>query len=553
VVVVPVSVMDGWRREWSRIGGKSGIIRTYHGSNRWFDADIDRDQIIITTIGTLRSSWKRRKRELFQHEFDMMVLDEAHVLGNLVAAQVKNDKKKKKKKAKPPVYRAVFNALQYKFGLVITGTPYMNRTRDLQCLLRLMNCSAATSDDEKTVVTAFTTRSVRTDASKLVDEMPVLVHTELLVPFADETKKKDALGRAHEVRSLARRIASLQATGQPVHEATLLRLYKLKSEAKLLSIMERSNVEAIDAMTGADVAATAKGKLLLKELGEIKDDGVAIVSRYTSVLDAVGRMLNHADRSFVFYHGGLSQHERREVIAEYMEETNACHIILLSMDAAGVGLNLRGRHMYLLDSGNNHSVENQVACRFRRLGQTGRVNIKRVLMEAGIDHDMKQAKISKLVEASSVDPTAENELRDVYGVNLKTAKTAREEVLAARAKKKKRKRKRKQNTDANSSSSSSSATAVTSSTTIADTITSSSSSSSKTSNISDDMTTTRSIASADTTTTKRQKCLQAIMQRSKHQLRQQKLELEHALRALNSQLIDDDDDDGEKQVGPQVK
>jgi SNF2 family DNA or RNA helicase len=432
LIIVPLSTIVAWEREWCRIGGDPDCVTVYHGAKRMIDWEIDR-QVILTTIGILRSDRKRRRYTVFNHQYVIMAIDEAHTMANLAAPKNRKRKgattetAKSKKKTKAPCYKNVFDNLEYDFGLPITGTPFVNRTRDLRSLLSMMNNEEeSVSGNDKSVTTKFNELVVHTPIAALASSMPTLTYEDATIPFGSDTTKGVAITLANEVRSLAMRIASMRGQGMPVSEPLLLKFYKMRSEARLHSNMGVKTAAKTAALTIDVARTTPKCKYLLEALHTVFDDnddekkepihGIAIVSRYTSVLETVLRVIDDDDDlpEAVFYHGGLSIDDRNEVLDSYMATNNDVKIIALSMDAAAVGLNLRGQHMFLLDQGDNHSVEAQVSARFRRLGQTGIVHIVRMMMEVGIDVDMKDAKISKLMLARTVDKDATASLRDVY-------------------------------------------------------------------------------------------------------------------------------------------
>jgi transcription termination factor 2 len=117
-----------------------------------------------------------------------------------------------------------------------------------------------------------------------------------------------------------------------------------------------------------------------------EDDKIIIVSQWTKMLDIVGYHLIEKNIEFCEIRGEVSMNNRSEIVKEFNDPRNKnFKIMLLSLTAGGVGLNLVGANfMFILDVHWNPALEQQVNDRIYRVGQTKNVNIYRFICEETI-------------------------------------------------------------------------------------------------------------------------------------------------------------------------
>ncbi|KAL6329177.1 hypothetical protein AAG906_011638 [Vitis piasezkii] len=94
--------------------------------------------------------------------------------------------------------------------------------------------------------------------------------------------------------------------------------------------------------------------------------------------------LSRSNISFVRLDGTLNQQQREKVIKQFSEESNIL-VLLMSLKAGGVGINLMAAsNAFVLDPWWNPAVEEQAVMRIHRIGQTKRVMIKRFIVKGTI-------------------------------------------------------------------------------------------------------------------------------------------------------------------------
>ena len=105
-----------------------------------------------------------------------------------------------------------------------------------------------------------------------------------------------------------------------------------------------------------------------KFIDEFPDDKMIIVSQWTSMLSLVGRFLKKRDIEFCEIKGDILLFKRNEIVESFnKKENDNVRVMLLSLTAGGVGLNLIGANrMFLLDIHWNPALEQQCADRIYR-------------------------------------------------------------------------------------------------------------------------------------------------------------------------------------------
>jgi len=127
-----------------------------------------------------------------------------------------------------------------------------------------------------------------------------------------------------------------------------------------------------------------------------------IISQWTSMLDLVQRPLDAAGITYERLDGSISQAQRAVVLTRFAEERNV-RVLLLSLRAGGVGLNLvSAQTVYLMDPWWNPAVEEQAINRVHRIGQAYPVRVKRFLMQQTVEDRILelQTKKSALIQGA---------------------------------------------------------------------------------------------------------------------------------------------------------
>jgi len=147
-----------------------------------------------------------------------------------------------------------------------------------------------------------------------------------------------------------------------------------------------------------------------------KDDKIVIVSQWTSLLKIVSLFLERRGRKFFSIDSSINQLTRKRIIEDFNTNPTGINLMLLSMVAGGVGLNLIGaNHLILLDLHWNPAIEKQVCDRIHRVGQQKRVHIHKLVTNNTVEETVLhiQNKKNKLFE--EIIEVTRNSYRGVNG------------------------------------------------------------------------------------------------------------------------------------------
>jgi superfamily II DNA or RNA helicase len=361
LVVAPTSVLFGWAEQAKRFR-PSLRISVYHGAKRALDPAAD---LTLTSYALLRLD----ADALAAVEWDTVVLDEAQAIKN----------------PDSQVARAAF-ALRAAHRLTLTGTPVENRLEELWSQMHFSNPGLLGSladfreryarpvaagvpgaaEHLRARIAPFLLRRLKRDvARELPPRTEAVLHCEL---DAEERAVYDAV-RAASQRDV---VARLQQGGSVIEALELL--LRLRQAACHRAL--------VPGQQGAD---SSKLSVLLESLEEAVAEGhkALVFSQWTSFLDLVEPALRAADLAFTRLDG--STVDREAVVGRFQSEDGP-PVLLLSLKAGGVGLNLTAAdHVFLLDPWWNPAVEEQAADRAHRIGQDRPVMVYRLVAKDTVE------------------------------------------------------------------------------------------------------------------------------------------------------------------------
>ncbi|XP_031438662.2 transcription termination factor 2 [Clupea harengus] len=145
-----------------------------------------------------------------------------------------------------------------------------------------------------------------------------------------------------------------------------------------------------------ETRGSTKLSAVLTELKEIrsKDQKSVIVSQWTSMLRIVALHLEKMGLRFAVIDGTVNIKKRMDLVEEFNTNPRGPEVMLVSLCAGGVGLNLTGgNHLFLIDMHWNPALEDQACDRIYRVGQHRDVTIHKFICEGTVED-----KISSLQE-----------------------------------------------------------------------------------------------------------------------------------------------------------
>jgi SNF2 family DNA or RNA helicase len=362
LVVCPKSVLTNWMRELERWAPELVAMRI-HGNQstrhvNW-RAYVGKCHVLLTTYDTLRQD-----REYIRgRPFDLVVADEVQRIKNPDTA----------------ISRAVRSLpAQRRWGL--TGTPLENKLEDIVTvfgfvkpgLFRPGESTFLTPAAVRERVRPYMLRRLKKDA--LPDLPQKVIDTKLLELPESQRRAYDQAERGGVDR--------LRGTREVTVQHVLALIQQLKQICNF------------DPKTGE----SAKVEFLQEEFLETacEDDGKALViSQYVNTLEELEKRL--AKYKPLVYTGQLST-KQRDDIEEAFKSTDENKVLLLSLRAGGLGLNLtRANYVLHFDRWWNPAVELQAEDRTHRIGQYKGVFVTRLICQHTIEE-----RIERLLERKKI-------------------------------------------------------------------------------------------------------------------------------------------------------
>ncbi|GMI95934.1 hypothetical protein like AT5G43530 [Hibiscus trionum] len=144
---------------------------------------------------------------------------------------------------------------------------------------------------------------------------------------------------------------------------------------------------------------SSKVSKLLECLERIRRSGSGeksiVFSQWTSFLDLLEIPLKRRGIGFLRFDGKLVQKQRERVLKEF-NDTKEKMVLLMSLRAGGVGLNLTAAsNVFLMDPWWNPAVEEQAIMRIHRIGQKRTVSVRRFIVKETVEERMQQVQARK--------------------------------------------------------------------------------------------------------------------------------------------------------------
>ncbi|ORY31199.1 hypothetical protein BCR33DRAFT_685256, partial [Rhizoclosmatium globosum] len=121
-----------------------------------------------------------------------------------------------------------------------------------------------------------------------------------------------------------------------------------------------------------------------------------VFSQWTTVLDLLQEPLRAAGFKFTRLDGKMTRQDRNTAMNTFKTDPD-CTVILLSLKAGGVGLNLTAANrVYIMEPYWNPAVESQAIDRCHRMGQTRVVNTVRFIAKDTIEENIRRLQKAKM-------------------------------------------------------------------------------------------------------------------------------------------------------------
>ncbi|MCW5314339.1 DEAD/DEAH box helicase family protein [Nostoc sp. KVJ3] len=387
LLVCPTSVLGNWEREVNKFAPSLKILQ-YHGDKRpkgkAFLEAVKKHDLIVTSYSLLH----RDIKSLESVSWQIIVLDEAQ--------NVKNSEAKQSKAVRQ---------LKATFRIALTGTPVENRLQELWSILDFLNPGYLGNKQ-------FFQRRFAMPIEKYGDTASLGQLRSLVQPFILRRLKSDRdiiqdLPDKQEMTVFCGLTGDQAALYQQVVEQSLVEIESaegLQRRGMILGLLIKlkqicNHPSQYLKQTTLEQHHSAKLLRLEEMLEEVLAEGdrALIFTQFAEW----GKLLKpylekQLGREIFFLYGSTSKKQREEMIDRFQHDPQGPPIMILSLKAGGVGLNLtRANHVFHFDRWWNPAVENQATDRVFRIGQTRNVQVHKFVCTGTLEekiHDMIESK-----------------------------------------------------------------------------------------------------------------------------------------------------------------
>ncbi|MBE9003720.1 DEAD/DEAH box helicase [Fortiea sp. LEGE XX443] len=387
LLVCPTSVLGNWEREVKKFAPSLKVMQ-YHGDKRpkgkAFVEAVKNHDLVVTSYSLIHRDVKSFQGISWQ----ITVLDEAQNVKNPDAKQSQ-----------------AVRQIDANFRIALTGTPVENKLQELWSILDFLNPGylgnkqffqrrfampiekygdAASLNQLRSLVQPFILRRLKTDRT-IIQDLP---DKQEMNVFCGLTTEQAALYQQVVEASLAE-IES--AEGLQRRGMILALLTKLKQICN----------HPAQYLKETTLVQHNSGKL--QRLEEMLDVAIAEGDRaliFTQFAEW-GKLLKpylekQLGKEIFFLYGSTSKKQREEMVDRFQHDPQGPPIMILSLKAGGVGLNLtRANHVFHFDRWWNPAIENQATDRVFRIGQTRNVQVHKFVCTGTLEekiHDMIESK-----------------------------------------------------------------------------------------------------------------------------------------------------------------
>jgi superfamily II DNA or RNA helicase len=388
LVICPASVLHNWRREAERFTPHLKVLVLQSGAARHnLRKQIPQHDIIVTNYALLR----RDLEDLQKFPFNAAILDEAQFIKNPTAQVTQSVKQ-----------------LKADQRLALTGTPLENRLMDLWSITDFIQPGYLGTQEhftqtyEPKAEGADAVDAQRIARRRLSAKLRPLMLRRLKqqvakdLPDRIEVRRDCDLGEAQRKLYLAELRRSRDQVMQTVAEKGLA-----KSKIHVLAALTRLRQICCHPQLVGNDSISGKTDTLFELLEPLLQEGqkVLIFSQFVQMLRLLETECKVRQISTHILTGETK--ERQTVVQNFQDDGNAA-VFLLSLRAAGTGLNLtNASYVVLYDPWWNPAVEAQAIDRSHRIGQTRTVNAYRLIAPGTVEEkiwDLQQRKAQAIAD-----------------------------------------------------------------------------------------------------------------------------------------------------------
>lgn len=371
LVIAPTSLMFNWQMESRKFAPELKVL-TLHGNERKeFYADISRHDLILTTYPLI----VRDKEILLQHQFHLLILDEAQCIKNANTLTTQ-----------------VALQLQAKHRICLTGTPMENHLGELWSQFHflmpgLLGDSKSFNKHFKNPIEKNGDVECHQRLQKIIKPF-ILRRTKALV--ATELPEKTEMIRYVQLSGKQRDLyETIRISMHNKIQDEISRLGFARSQIVILDALLKLRQVCCDPRLVKSAKQTKKiESAKLNELSDLTETliqenrRILIFSQFTEMLKLIEETFNEKNIAYVKLTG---QTKKRQEVVQAFQEGNV-PVFLISLKAGGVGLNLTAADTVIhYDPWWNPAAENQATDRAYRIGQNKQVMVYKLVAKDTIE------------------------------------------------------------------------------------------------------------------------------------------------------------------------
>lgn len=409
LIIVPTGLLTNWQAEIEKFAPALSVC-LFHGTNRKLDKTAD---LVLTSYGIVRTEVSNFKKK----NWLAIVIDEAQNIKNENTAQTKAVK-----------------SIKADHFIAMSGTPVENRLSELWSIMdysnrgllgnskyfnELFGTPIETYNDEnkaiqlKQVTAPFMMRRLKTDKS-IISDLPDKIEIDV---FGNLSPQQASLYQ----KTVEEALMTIDAL-DPTDSKQLFARQGLVLQM-IMALKQICN-HPTQFLKNKELEAKLSGKmeLLFEKLDSIieSNEKVLIFTQFKEMGDLLQHFIHERyNEQPMFYHGG-STIKQREDMVERFQNNPSDRIFILSLKAAGTGLNLTAaNHVIHYDLWWNPAVEAQATDRAYRIGQKNNVIVHRFITKNTFEERINEMIQSKKALAQMTVSTGENWIGNLNNQELK--------------------------------------------------------------------------------------------------------------------------------------
>ncbi|CAL1694577.1 unnamed protein product [Somion occarium] len=173
---------------------------------------------------------------------------------------------------------------------------------------------------------------------------------------------------------------------RPVKESDLLEVVRTKPKTE---DGETGSTQTVT-LRRNDFRSSTKLDALVQHLRRLRDQDpcfrAVVFSQFTSFLDLIRTVLERERLAWYRFDGSMDVKKRSAAISEFRSSSREAKVLIVSLKAGGVGLNLtNANHVFMMDCWWNAATENQAIDRVHRIGQEHTVYVTHFIVSDTIE------------------------------------------------------------------------------------------------------------------------------------------------------------------------